>query len=463
MEDDPRERPAHAASHARPPRPVGTAMRALPPFLARLDPAKPENHKIIILTAALLSRVATSLIINLCTSWLRLPLFDASALVESSTPVLRWDAFHFTNVAARGGTPEWEHELAWGFGLPWVSSTLAVALSSVTGRSISYTDLAVLGSWAASVAGVLASLELYELTCDLTKATSFALLTSLLYCMPSSPPVVMYAPYTEPFFAFFAFHGMRSALNNNLLRATADIVIAQLFRSSGVLLWAFPLWYKLAEPALRSLVADIKATRRFKLLGPTTAYLLCICLAVVSLPLCVLAVEYGLQRWGKLHAFCSSTRMRPWCMNGEWTHWTSYAFVQEHYWNVGFLRYWEPAQTPNFLISAPVYALNFFYASTTIISGIKSYFGGPSAAFARPFLPFALHTLGYSLILFVSAHVQIMLRQVSGLPVAYWGAAALLSGQFGDGGRFWGKLWVGWSITWGVVSCILWATFLPPA
>ncbi|KZO99149.1 glycosyltransferase family 76 protein [Calocera viscosa TUFC12733] len=414
------------------------------PILNRLDPAQPENHKAIILATSLLNRLITSLIINLCTNWLRLPLFDASPLVESTSPLLRWDTLHFMNIAAQGGTPEWEHELAWGIGLPYISSTLASAISVVSRRSISRAGLAVLGSWAASTFGVFASLELYSLTVDLTHAPSFALLASLLYCMPSSPPTTLYAPYTEPFFAFFAFHCMKSSLNNNLPLAALDILLAQSFRSSGILLWAFPIWYKLAEPALRSLVADLK----------------------VRIPCandCRWLTAVRAHRFTSLHDFCTSTRMRPWCMDGAWTHWTSYAFVQDRYWNVGFLRYWEPAQIPNFLISAPVYALNFFYASRIIISGLKSYIDGRQAPFSKPFLPFAFHTLGYSLILFFSAHVQIMLRQTSGLPVTFWGTAALLSGQFGDRGRFWGKMWVGWSIMWGVVSCVLWATFLPPA
>jgi len=446
---------AQDMSHAQLPR--------MQPLLRRLDPARPETHELLILLVSVLSRIITSIIINMCTNWLRLPLFDASPLVASNSPLLRWDVFHFINVAAHGGTPEWEHELAWGIGLPYLTSTMAVAIRSLTGKTVSYSSLAVAGGWAASLVGVVVPIELYKLTLDLTHAPSFSLLAALLYCVSSSPPTTLYAPYTEPFFALFAFHAMRNSLENNLLLAVLSIVKAQSVRSSGVLLWAFPIWYKVAEPALRSLVSDIKGTRPIKILGPTTAYICCLCLLGVAFPACLLAFEYGLQHFTSVRDFCTSTRMRPWCMDGAWTHWTSYAFVQDRYWNVGFLRYWEPAQIPNFLISAPVYALNFFYASRIIVSGIKSYFDKSTFPFARPFLPFALHGLGYSLILFFSAHVQIMLRQTSGLPVTYWGAAALLSGQFGERGRVWGKMWVGWSVMWGVVSCVLWATFLPPA
>ncbi|EJU01487.1 hypothetical protein DACRYDRAFT_100401, partial [Dacryopinax primogenitus] len=438
-----------AQSHDPPSRTRRRLPTFIQPVLPQFDPANPGSHTIIILAASIITRIFTALLINLCTTWIRLPLFDSSPLVETKSALLRWDVFHFVHIAALGGTPEWEHEIAFSApGLSYITNAFVAAMNLLRYKNDHATlrDILILGSWAVSVIGVFVPITLYKLTVEITGAPAFALCASLLYCLPSSPPTTLYAGYTEPVFAFFAFNGMRHAVRNELWKAAVQFAIAQSFRSSGVLLWAFPIWYQLAEPALKRLISDIKHVRPFMITRRTDLYILSVGLAVISLPVALLVLELALQRFTSLKDFCTTTRMRPWCFDGEWTHWTSYAFVQEHYWNVGFLRYWEPAQIPNFLISAPIYAMNFFYCSKNIESGLQGYFGNPSYAFGKPFLPFALHGLGYSLILFFTAHVQIMLRQVSNLPITYWGATALLSGQFGERGRFWGRAWVTWSV-----------------
>ncbi|KAJ2970795.1 hypothetical protein NUW54_g12651 [Trametes sanguinea] len=72
--------------------------------------------------------------------------------------------------------------------------------------------------------------------------------------------------------------------------------------------------------------------------------------------------------------------------------------------------------------------------------------------------PHVIHGLIFCLLLLFASHTQIVLRQAASMPLTYWAAAWLLVER-----PKLGKWWVGWSVIWGAVSCILWAAFLPPA
>ena len=79
--------------------------------------------------------------------------------------------------------------------------------------------------------------------------------------------------------------------------------------------------------------------------------------------------------------------------------------------------------------------------------------------FLRPSLaPHAIHALALSLLLLFASHTQIVLRLAASMPLTYWAAAWLLVERPRAG-----RLWVGWSVVWGAVSCVLWGVFLPPA
>lgn len=73
----------------------------------------------------------------------------------------------------------------------------------------------------------------------------------------------------------------------------------------------------------------------------------------------MLAPLFAVQLYG-YRTYCAralGAETPAWC--GRWRPFPNvYAHVQSHYWNVGFLRYYEAKQIPNFLLAAPALAVS---------------------------------------------------------------------------------------------------------
>ncbi|OSX66590.1 glycosyltransferase family 76 protein [Postia placenta MAD-698-R-SB12] len=375
-------------------------------------------------------------------------------------PALRWDTFHFAHIAQYGYV--YEHERAFMPGTPMVMRAM-LGLLRVLGISSSedLTDFGELLLGAILVAftcHLLAVTCLYRLTIHHLQSPTIALLVSLLSLLPSSPATLRIVPYTEPFFTYLSYQGMLFCARSQWMLAACCFAAAGTFRSNGILLSGFIIWGILVEPYL---------ARRKTSPGRVvyTIYLV----SLVFLPF--VAHQYIAYR-----DFClTSVAPAPWCNRIPPS---IYSYVQAKYWNSGFMRYWTPQQLPNFLISAPVLVLLLGYSvhhirraliprlqallsSRTHISKIRTLQSTISSH--SPFLspsvaPHAIHAFIFTLMLLFTAHTQIVLRLAASMPFTYWAAAWLLVEH-----PLWGKRWVTWSVVWGAVSVVLWATFMPPA
>ncbi|KAG5653630.1 hypothetical protein H0H81_011856 [Sphagnurus paluster] len=272
----------------------------------------------------------------------------------------------------------------------------------------------------------------------------------------ASPATLYFAPYAEPFFTHLSYKGMLYAAQEHWLHATLCFALAASFRSNGVVLCGYLLWGLVAQPFL-----DRKPLR--------ITY-------AAFLSACVVA-PFVLHNYRAYSLFCRPTTPTI----PEWCHRTPpsiYTHAQATYWNVGFLRYWSPAQIPNFALAAPPLALLTVFAARHVLTAFlprvlarlalapppplretKDPFAAPSLA------PYMIHTLFMCTTLLFFSHTQIVLRLAAALPTLYWGAAWLLLRDTKlDTTRWhWGKIWVAWSALWGTLSLGLWAAFLPPA
>ncbi|KAK0520514.1 ER membrane glycoprotein subunit of the GPI transamidase complex-like protein [Tilletia horrida] len=423
------------------------------------------------------------------------PSFDSSSLLLTAgpprslglhgllEPLIRWDAVHFLEIAHQGYSLE--HLFAFQPALPVVLRWSGSIRQGDQGWNASQAVL--LASLAAAVAATLSPWLLFHITWRHTASPSLAFLSALLSIF-SPAPATLVTPSPEAFFSVLTLIGLlalspsstgdggrrspRSALAYAARIAIASLAFAAAtsFRANGVMLAgyvAFSLWWASDARVIPALVRILLN-------------------ALIALPI----LPYIAFQWWAKTLFCqvSGEEDRPWCADFLPS---IYTFVQRQYWNVGFLRYWEAAQLPNFVLAAPILALASYgtwhytrSSSSQILSALfflsnhkstkKEAEKKVSESATRPsfhftaaptVLPHIVHNaLTLALLLFVS-HVQIALRFASpgAMPVVWWGAAAwVLQGRSQSGGARL-QVVVAALLMWNVLSLCLYSGFYPPA
>lgn len=146
---------------------------------------------------------------------------------------------------------------------------------------------------------------------------------------------------------------------------------------------------------------------------------------------------------------------------------TLYAFIQDKYWDVGFLKYWTMNNIPNFLFALPNVILLF--------KSIK-YFH--YRAYNARLNSLKVITMCFLLVIVFVAHIQIINRISTFLPLHLWYISDVLikasmknidkSGhgkcnKFKSSDFIIVKYYIYWLIFWIPIQTILFSNFLPPA
>lgn len=174
--------------------------------------------------------------------------------------------------------------------------------------------------------------------------------------------------------------------------------------------------------------------------------------------------------------YCIGDAPRPWCA-GYLPN--IYSFVQDHYWNVGFLRYFTISQIPNFVLAAPMAvfslwgiwtycALDWRWVATLGLSHRQgSHALRRLPYFSRTLLP---HVYLWALMLVYTVlciHVQIINRLFMFMPVLCWFHAHIFYMNGGLANTRRSALLKGIHLcclgTFSVISSILFFGFYPPA
>ncbi|KAF2116055.1 GPI mannosyltransferase 2 [Lophiotrema nucula] len=397
--------------------------------------------------------------------------------------LFRWDALYFVKAAERGYVHEQEWAFSWAY-----SRILSFAVRSSSSSDhvplLHYIRAGVIISVLCHLASVIILYRLLNLAVNHRKSKDIAFIASTLHVM-SPAGLFLCSSYTEAPFSFFNFLGMlfyaqarRIEKHDNswgllqdtlILASGASFGAATLMRSNGLLsglIFLFDAFCLLSHVLTFQLQA--REARR---------------LTITCIAGSLLALGFITPQVLAYKEYCVTSGLdpgaRPWCSDRLPS---IYSFVQTHYWNVGFLRYWTLSNLPLFCLAAPMLWLLFESSVTTLRdierSTIRKTRPGSSDVSVKPkdtdapfciFPQLALPQLVLAVMAFTSFHVQIVNRLSSGYPIWYLMVAKWISdseaedisiGQIAKTAPRWTSRGL---VMYSIVQGMLFASFLPPA
>ncbi|KAG4443790.1 hypothetical protein IFR05_000690 [Cadophora sp. M221] len=374
----------------------------------------------------------------------------------------RWDAIYFVKASRRGYLFEQEWAFGWGF-----TRLIALCVEGLKKLGVSnYVGVeGLVAICIAHVSHLLSVLAVFSLTRALffTYSVTFAFRAAAFHII-SPAGLFLSSPYAESSCALLSFTGCllftKSIVHKGPNTTTHDLLvllsgicfgIATTFRSNGILNGLL-----LLEEAFRTLLM-LKDGLQLSVLR-----------RLLSTGLGGMSVGAGflIPQYIAYSEYCgeTGTAIRPWCQRSLPS---IYTFVQDYYWNCGFLRYWTVSNLPLFLLAMPMFGIlttSGFWALKLNASDRQGQFdktqrtkeGSGAQQVVRNL---AVTQLSLVLLTLSTAHVQIITRISSAFPVWLWyGSKASQDGKTMLVGGF-----VKFMVIYALVQGGLYASFLPPA
>lgn len=277
---------------------------------------------------------------------------------------IRWDGVYFLHVAEYGYI--YENSLAFFPLFPWSVRILANSLFWPLQFVIQYRTILILSGFLFNLfIHIKSTIVLFRLSKNILNSEFMAYQSAILFCFnPAS--IFFSAFYSETLFTYLTFSSMlmfeEKKKNLSLLYSGLSCVT----RSNGLLTAGFEMHrtcqvivnYILQRQIgyIDKFVSVLKGIVKLMVfllifLLPFVVYQFYIsdlfCNKNVKWPIPDFLIEYGLQRNYNL---ITNTTF-DWCKRRLPF---SYSNVQNTHWNVGFLRYYEIKQIPNFILALPV-------------------------------------------------------------------------------------------------------------
>ncbi|NXB33292.1 PIGV mannosyltransferase, partial [Eulacestoma nigropectus] len=365
----------------------------------------------------------------------------------------RWDAEHFLFIAERGYL--FEHNCAF---LPLFPLSLRALACLWPPQLQPRSRLLLSAALLNSLLSVLAAAALYGLGRAVLRRRGEAFLAALLFSL-SPAGVFMAAAYSESMFAFLAFSAMWQLEKGQSWLGGLLFSLASGARANGLINAGFFLYSRGKRFALQ-LQVGAASVRKLPLMWKqvlslaSSAALMC---AGIFLPF-ALFQYYAYVRFCGPGTGLDQTVPEPLLqlardkgyrvagMDGAKPPWCSqhfpvvYSYIQDTYWNVGFLRYFELRQIPNFLLALPVTLLGSWAAWTYVSTNPRHCLtlglerskseekGKPRDGFCGPAaFVYVVHATALLAFGFSCMHVQVLTRFLgSSSPILYWFPAHLL-------------------------------------
>ncbi|XP_076471499.1 GPI alpha-1,6-mannosyltransferase 2-like isoform X2 [Babylonia areolata] len=376
-----------------------------------------------------------------------------------------WDAVYFLHIAHHGYT--YENCVAFFPLYPMLISVIKEV--SLLCPCLSLSSLLLVSGVVVNVAlFVVTAVVLLQLGLRVTQDFHLSYLAAVLFCInPAS--IFMTAPYTETLFACLSFGGMLLIRQQKLFAGTILIGTSALTRSNGVVSMGFILHF-LAVEYVQYIMSTYRAHRNsmltfFGLLIEKTVTVgvrAVVFLLVGFIPFVFFQsyiyrhfcfpdnwdvrldpalVSHGREEGYKL---VGEGPVSPWCLDPIPL---SYSYIQSHHWDVGFMKYYQVKQIPNFILAGPIIALSLcacysFYlhrpdACRTLgvmevdkykVETVGSSMDERKSGWHSSFLVvYVLHLLFLTCFGCCFMHIQVLTRFLcSASPVIYWFAAHMV-------------------------------------
>ncbi|CAN6555923.1 unnamed protein product [Malus baccata var. baccata] len=288
--------------------------------------------------------------------------------------------------------------------------------------------------------------------------------------------------YSETLFTFFSVGGLYHLISGKDVIAVLWFALSGFSRSHGVLSAGYFCFQTMHQIQTYDAVFSGKCPF-LALQAVVGGALRCICIFVPF----VAFLAYGYNNICLGHL---PSNMRPWCKTRVPL---LYNYIQSHFWGVGFLRYFQVKQLPNFLLASPILSLALcsivHYSKSKSETFFSLEYCFPSI-FMLPFktvnqvnkdgaalvseehklsakrgylsvavLPFILHLGFMAATAFFVMHVQVATCFLSFSPPLYWFASYIMKSR-GTGKR-WGYIVWAYSAAYIRLGSLLFSNFYP--
>lgn len=351
----------------------------------------------------------------------------------------RWDAEYFLHIAEFGYS--YENCLAFFPLYPLCIKVLRFAIINIT-PFLSVRALSLLiGVTINVIFFVKAANALLDLGRKVFRDQRKAEIAAILFCFnPAS--VFFTAPYSESLFSWLSYSVMLKCIEDiDSVLIIVPLSLSILCRSNGLLNIGFVAYYGLK-----------KMFAQTSMLSFITIFL-----KIVSI-LIIIAFHFGLMQVYNFYLFCNKKSFNfplfikdfavknnfvlagnrtdesvsPWCSSNFPI---SYSYVQNHYWHVGFLQYYNVKQIPNFLLALPIILIiivnsyKYFLRNKALCFRLGIFNLKPSVLRSITIgdqnqFVFIVHAVALTVFCVLFIHVQVTTRMLcSSNPMVYFFAA----------------------------------------
>ena len=368
----------------------------------------------------------------------------------------KWDSQHFLFVAKHGYVLE--QSLAFFPLLPLLSRLISGCILILLAPLFTQEALLLIAMLTLNCYCFVQSAILhYRFARDLLKSHHLSLLIASLFCInPAS--IFMSAAYTESLYHMLTMFGLVHLRNNKPFLAAISFSLSAACRSNGMMNVIYLVLYVI-HANYTKLSEALEPKKRVSLMKKvfSSLWIIADSLSIFSLLTILCVVPYFLFQYFAYSVHCSRTfeiQPSPYVVDfarkhglrlltdepaSEWCNLTlpfSYPFLQQHYWGVGFLSYFEIKQIPNFLLATPVVILTTMCLRTEfreLFMRFKAAWDNQSLSLlAMPYTSVLTFTLAGHLAFmflfgFFVTNVQIITRLLfSSSPLLYWYTAKII-------------------------------------